>query len=353
MAKLKCFVAMAFGRTDTDQWFDKTLRPLLRSVGAQPRRVDRIEHNDDIDDRIYAEIEAADFAVADLTYARQSAYFEAGYAQRAVPVIYTCRADHLKPSTDDSRRVHFDLQMKNIIPWRQPLDSRFRKRMESRLRKVTLPLLRDKARDVEALRQAERFSRLSRSRQLDVAAAAIEASAAKLSLVKGSERDRLQDWGIYIDPVLALWTRFHRSWQWEFKYLVAPSLTLRGLRHIRQELELGKFSPTFNHPQPRGVAEFVILVSLTSVPVDRIRTVFSTWHIVGSSPKQFDWLGQVPIVRPLKRGNRPSSIGSAGRATIPWRSRLVVIDAVRSEEQVTDLVNQIVPTLRDLPKRAE
>ena len=33
-AKLKCFVAMAFGRTHTDRWFDKTLRPLLRSVGA-------------------------------------------------------------------------------------------------------------------------------------------------------------------------------------------------------------------------------------------------------------------------------------------------------------------------------
>jgi len=41
------------------RWFDKTLR---RCSGrcAQPRRVDRIEHNDDIDDRIYAEIEAAD-----------------------------------------------------------------------------------------------------------------------------------------------------------------------------------------------------------------------------------------------------------------------------------------------------
>jgi len=54
---------------DTDKWFDRTLRPLLKIVGAQARRVDRIEHNDDIDDRILAEIKEADFAVADLTYA--------------------------------------------------------------------------------------------------------------------------------------------------------------------------------------------------------------------------------------------------------------------------------------------
>jgi hypothetical protein len=43
-AKLRCFVAMAFGQKDR--------------INAQ--RVDRIEHNDNIDTRIILEIEAAD-----------------------------------------------------------------------------------------------------------------------------------------------------------------------------------------------------------------------------------------------------------------------------------------------------
>jgi nucleoside 2-deoxyribosyltransferase len=78
-AKLRCFVAMAFGQEDTD--------------GINAQRVDRIEHNDKIDTKIISEIEAADLVTADLTYARPSVYFEAGYAQRAIPVIFTARPD--------------------------------------------------------------------------------------------------------------------------------------------------------------------------------------------------------------------------------------------------------------------
>jgi nucleoside 2-deoxyribosyltransferase len=84
------------------------------------RRVDRIEHNDDIDDRIIAEIEKADLVITDLTYARPSVYFEAGYAQRAIPVVYTVRGDHFRARDADphgNRQVHFDLKMRNIIAW--------------------------------------------------------------------------------------------------------------------------------------------------------------------------------------------------------------------------------------------
>src|SRR5665647_2602914 len=94
---LRCFVAMAFDNPDTDEWYESTLVPLLTSLDVRVRRVDRIEHNDDIDDRIIEEIQAADLLVADITYARPSVYFEAGYAQRAIPVIYTARADHFRP----------------------------------------------------------------------------------------------------------------------------------------------------------------------------------------------------------------------------------------------------------------
>jgi nucleoside 2-deoxyribosyltransferase len=83
-AKLRCFAAMAFGQKDTDAIF-KILRRTLAPLGINAQRVDRIEHNDNIDTRIISEIEAADLVIADLTYARPSVYFEAGYAQRAIP----------------------------------------------------------------------------------------------------------------------------------------------------------------------------------------------------------------------------------------------------------------------------
>ena len=86
-AKLRCFVAMAFGHKDTDAIF-KILRKTLGPLGINTQRVDRIEHNDNIDTKIISEIEAADLVIADLTYARPSVYFEAGYAQRSIPVIF-------------------------------------------------------------------------------------------------------------------------------------------------------------------------------------------------------------------------------------------------------------------------
>jgi nucleoside 2-deoxyribosyltransferase len=93
---LRCFVAMAVGRADTDRIYDKHIAPTLKAARIHPVFMGRLEHNDDIDKRIISEIEACDFAISDLTYARPSVYFEAGYAQRSVPVIYTCRADHFQ-----------------------------------------------------------------------------------------------------------------------------------------------------------------------------------------------------------------------------------------------------------------
>lgn len=161
---LRCFVAMALGREDTDDVYDKLIVPALREKGVTPVRVDRIEHNEDIDDRIIRELEQCDLALGDLTYARPSVYFEAGYAQRKVPVIYTCRKDHLKPRADDpfgNLQVHFDLQMKNIIAWSGPSDRGFQKRLAKRLGVVIRPLLLRKEAEQESRRRVESFSALS------------------------------------------------------------------------------------------------------------------------------------------------------------------------------------------------
>jgi nucleoside 2-deoxyribosyltransferase len=77
---MKCFLAMAFDNADTDQVFDEAIEPVLNSLHIRVLRVDREEHNDDIDDKIFEFLNAADFCIADLTYARPSVYYEAGYA---------------------------------------------------------------------------------------------------------------------------------------------------------------------------------------------------------------------------------------------------------------------------------
>ena len=88
-AKPRCFVAMAFGQKDTDAIF-RALRKTLGPLGVNAQRVDRIEHNDNIDTRIISEIEAADLVIADLTYARPSVYFEAGrYRSFSRPGVIT------------------------------------------------------------------------------------------------------------------------------------------------------------------------------------------------------------------------------------------------------------------------
>jgi hypothetical protein len=164
MRKLRCFIAMAFGWDDTDAIFEFIRQTFSDTMDV--RRVDRINHNKDIDDKIIEELETADLVIADLTYARPSVYFEAGYAQgRPIPVIYTARRDHIgKKATDDSRRVHFDLQMRNIIEWERPTAD-FKRRLKERIGLVAAPLLRERA-EAEARRAEEKvFAGLSQHQQ--------------------------------------------------------------------------------------------------------------------------------------------------------------------------------------------
>lgn len=145
MRQLRCFIASAFGKNDTDITFTKVIQPVLLQRNIAVQRVDRIEHNDDIDDKIRELIEDCDFCIADLTYARPSVYYEAGRVHgMEKPVIFLARSDHFKRRNDDSYgnfRIHFDLQMKNIIQWTVPTAA-LQKRLGSRVDIVTKPLLK-------------------------------------------------------------------------------------------------------------------------------------------------------------------------------------------------------------------
>jgi len=187
---IRCFVASAFGYDQVDEVFDAVIVPVGKKLGIQVRRVDRVEHNEDIDDKIFALVEDCDLCVADLTYARPSVYFEAGHVSGSgKPVIYICRSDHFRPKPDDpygNLRVHFDLQMKNIIPWTKP-NVTFRKRLESRLRHVMRPLLRERAaRDAE-LHAREEFGKLANNAKLaELRDASIRLSSSKFQAVQAT-----------------------------------------------------------------------------------------------------------------------------------------------------------------------
>jgi nucleoside 2-deoxyribosyltransferase len=159
---IKCFVAMAFGREDCDTLYDRHIVPALTSFKIDPIRVDRREHKDDLNNYIIRMLRESDIALVDLTYSRPSVYYEAGFAERQIPVIYTVRKDHLSRSQPDDRlRVHFDLEMKKIVPWHDPNDLSFVRRLRRRIAYLAKPIIRQRQEDKVIERDRREFASLS------------------------------------------------------------------------------------------------------------------------------------------------------------------------------------------------
>ncbi len=124
-----CFVAMSFDPQMTDAFTGGIVPAVETDCGLKVLRVDRIEHNEIITDRIIAGIRSAQIVIADFTLQRQGVYFEAGYALGLGRiVIWTCRED-------DFRNVHFDTRQYNHIVWKDPAD--LRQRLVDRIRATT------------------------------------------------------------------------------------------------------------------------------------------------------------------------------------------------------------------------
>lgn len=73
-----CFVAMASDPSLDAAYSDGIKPSVVTDCGFTIVRVDRVEHNDNINDRIIAEIRGCQFLVADFTLHRNGVYFEAG-----------------------------------------------------------------------------------------------------------------------------------------------------------------------------------------------------------------------------------------------------------------------------------
>ena len=122
------FVAMSFWEQYMSL-FDFGIAPAITAAGYEPRRVDRYEHNNRIDDEIIALIKQSRFVVTDLTENRGGIYFEAGLALGlGLPVIWLVRNDRMD-------EVHFDNRQYNFITWEEgawdDLARRLRYRIEA------------------------------------------------------------------------------------------------------------------------------------------------------------------------------------------------------------------------------
>jgi len=106
----RCFVAMSFGES-FNEVYDMAIEPALRSCGLDPRRIDRIPDNRDINEKIIAELREAELMVADFTGQRDGVYFEAGFARGlGKEVFWCCRKD-------DMPNLHFDTRQFAFIDW--------------------------------------------------------------------------------------------------------------------------------------------------------------------------------------------------------------------------------------------
>ncbi|HFK1518204.1 TPA: nucleoside 2-deoxyribosyltransferase [Bacillus cereus] len=109
------FVAMWFD-SEMDSVYKNAIAMAVKEAGYDPIRIDKVEHNNKIDDEIIAKIKQSKFVIADFTGHRGGVYFEAGYAMGlGKPVIWTCRED-------DLTNLHFDTRQYSHIVWKEEME---------------------------------------------------------------------------------------------------------------------------------------------------------------------------------------------------------------------------------------
>ncbi len=158
------FVAMWYAH-EMDAPYELAIKPAIEFVEEDQSepvfravRVDNVQHVNDINDEMIAQIRRSRFLVCDLTGHRGGVYFEAGFAfGLGLPVIYTCRQDWCQADDLlDAKRnkivnlydpegneipvkkegIHFDLAHRNHIVWQADKLDQFRIDLENRIKAV-------------------------------------------------------------------------------------------------------------------------------------------------------------------------------------------------------------------------
>lgn len=274
---MKCFIASAFGHDDVDAVYERCIIPTLRKLSVTPLRVDRVEHNEDIDNKIFELLDSADFAIADLTYARPSVYYEAGYAAgKSKPVVYIAKRDHFKARDNDPSgnfRVHFDLQMKNIISWTDP-DRAFSDKLLERVRLILRPLERANRQNLELEAERSEFNRLPMYERLGI--------LQKVCVDQLRTRS-FQSFPLGIDasngtsPTLWKYLKRFDNTRYQGVGIILTSSASKQLLQYLSWNSLYESSP--NYPNFIMRETHYIIVSLNSVPRSRITEALPNMHL--------------------------------------------------------------------------
>jgi hypothetical protein len=112
------FVAMSFDPSLSDA-YENGIKPAIETdCGFVAFRVDQAQHNEDINDKIIAEMLKSKFMVSDFTGHRHGVYFEAGFMLGlGRGVIFSCREGQIG-------QAHFDTSHRNHIIWKDAADLR-------------------------------------------------------------------------------------------------------------------------------------------------------------------------------------------------------------------------------------
>lgn len=107
----QAFVAMWFDDSMDSAYVDG-IAPALEATGYRPLIIKNKEHDNKIDDEIFAEINKSGLLIADFTGHRPSVYYEAGYARGlGIRVIHSCREDEIGSA-------HFDTRQYSHVTWK-------------------------------------------------------------------------------------------------------------------------------------------------------------------------------------------------------------------------------------------
>ncbi len=282
---MKCFIATSLGYNDVDNIYDNAIKPILKKLGINPIRIDKIEHNDDLDNKIFQLLDDADICIADLTYARPSVYYEAGYAfASGKPVIYIARSDHFRASDKDPHgnlRVHFDLQMKNIIAWTDANKS-FKDKLLRRLLHVIKPIVKKENQQTLIDKEEYEFNALSQREKL----INITSKARSILRVKHFKVFKLTQNEDYRQFHMI---RFQKNIYSHINYHIFPSITKTILRDLRKRPSL--YLPVVTAEEQKNAKRYyfsLFLPSLHNVRDSFISDVFPSHRIISKGFYQMD-----------------------------------------------------------------
>ena len=322
---------MALGRAETETLFTRSIRPALTQLGIGAVVINRREDNRDITTQVMEQLDRADLCIADLTYARPSVYFEAGYAERVVEVIYTAREDHLSRGGKDDARVHFDLEHRPIVAWRTPDSAEFRARLTRRVKATFLRTwLKTSAQDRALDAGREAFAMLSAAdREVAMLRCARKQLEARGFSVQGMSGVRLPPGPVFtrrrakrldlvmvLAPIRAVHTTLRSYLAGHWLSLVRAALTRDAMAHSR--LRESRFG--------------VLLISDRGVRRETIGGSLTAWKPERTGRR---WVDRSDLAAELRDGVRYGA------------SHLAVADNVRSEKECETEVKVALRELLD------